>query len=47
MSCTKIGHMMPASVPKPLETPIRILAYRGAMSKWFTLKLASTHTNEE
>lgn len=33
-----IGQNMPARVPTPLDIPISILAYRGAMSKWFTLK---------
>ena len=28
---------MPARVPIPLDIPIKILAYRGAMSRWFTL----------
>lgn len=33
-----IGQIMPANVPKPLDMPIKMLAYRGAMSKWLTLK---------
>lgn len=31
------GHRRPAIVPIPFEIPISILAYLGAMSKWFTL----------
>lgn len=27
------GHTIPDRVPTPLEIPMRILAYRGAMSK--------------
>lgn len=30
--------MQPAMVPIPFDMPIRMLAYRGAMSKWLTLK---------
>jgi len=30
--------MRPAIVPMPFDMPIRILAYRGAISRWFTLK---------
>lgn len=32
-----IGTINPAMVPMPLDRPIRIDAYRGAMSKWLTL----------
>ena len=35
---TKIGHRRPDSVPTPFEIPIKIPAYRGAMSRWLTLK---------
>lgn len=31
------GQMSPAMVPMPFDRPIRILAYLGAISKWFTL----------
>lgn len=31
------GQISPAIVPIPLDIPMRILAYLGAMSKWFTL----------
>ena len=31
------GQMRPAIVPMPFDRPIRILAYLGAMSRWFTL----------
>lgn len=37
MAPTIRGHTMPDRVPTPLEMPMRILAYRGAMSKWLTL----------
>lgn len=37
MAPTIIGQTIPDSVPTPLEMPIKILAYLGAMSKWFTL----------
>lgn len=37
MAPTMIGQTIPDSVPTPLEMPIKILAYLGAMSKWFTL----------
>lgn len=33
-----MGHIKPAMVPIPLDIPMSILAYLGAMSKWFTLK---------
>lgn len=32
------GHTIPESVPTPFEIPMSMLAYRGAMSKWLTLK---------
>lgn len=35
---TMSGHTIPESVPTPLEIPMSMLAYRGAMSKWLTLK---------
>lgn len=35
------GHNRPAIVPIPFEIPISILAYLGAISKWFTLKPAT------
>ena len=38
MAPTIRGHTIPESVPTPLEMPMRMLAYRGAMSRWFTLK---------
>lgn len=31
------GHNNPAMVPIPFEMPISMLAYLGAISKWFTL----------
>lgn len=37
------GHTIPDSVPTPLEMPIRMLAYRGAISRWLTLK-PTVHT---
>lgn len=37
MWSTTIGQTSPAMVPIPLDKPIKILAYRGAMSKWLTL----------
>lgn len=37
-SSVTTGHSMPERVPIPLERPIRMLAKRGAMSRWFTLK---------
>jgi hypothetical protein len=30
---TVTGHNIPANVPTPLDIPIRILAYRGAISR--------------
>ena len=36
-SSTTIGQNMPLSVPQPLLIPIKIEAYLGAMSRWFTL----------
>lgn len=38
MWSTKMGTNNPAIVPTPFDIPIKILAYLGAMSKWFTLK---------
>ena len=38
MLSTKIGTRSPAMVPIPLDIPIRILAYLGAISRWLTLK---------
>lgn len=38
MLSTKKGTNRPAIVPIPFDIPIKILAYLGAMSKWFTLK---------
>lgn len=35
---TKKGTIRPAMVPIPLDMPIKILAYLGAMSRWLTLK---------
>lgn len=37
---TIIGHTIPDKVPTPLEIPINMLAYLGAMSKWLTLNPA-------
>lgn len=34
---TIIGQTIPDKVPTPLEIPIKMLAYLGAMSKWLTL----------
>lgn len=39
---TTIGHKSPDKVPTPFEMPMRIPAYRGAMSKWFTLNPIET-----
>lgn len=46
---TIIGQTIPDKVPTPLEMPIKMLAYLGAMSKWLTLNPAiersvSVHT---
>lgn len=38
MAPTISGQTIPDKVPTPLEIPMRILAYRGAMSRWLTLK---------
>lgn len=39
MICSVVmGQAMPERVPTPLLMPIRMEAYRGAMSKWLTLK---------
>lgn len=38
MAPTISGQTMPDSVPTPLDMPMRMLAYRGAMSRWLTLK---------
>lgn len=35
---TMRGQTIPERVPTPLEMPISMLAYLGAMSKWLTLK---------
>lgn len=32
-----MGTIAPATVPIPFERPMRMLAYLGAISKWFTL----------
>ena len=32
-----MGQIIPANVPTPLLMPIKIEAYRGAMSRWLTL----------
>lgn len=32
-----IGQIRPAIVPIPLDIPIKILAYLGAISRWLTL----------
>lgn len=37
-----MGQMRPAIVPIPLDIPIKILAYLGAMSRWFTLNPVNT-----
>lgn len=37
---TIIGQTIPDKVPTPLEIPIKMLAYLGAMSKWLTLNPA-------
>jgi hypothetical protein len=37
-SSVTTGHSIPERVPTPFDSPIRILAKRGAMSRWFTLK---------
>lgn len=36
------GHSRPAIVPIPFEIPISMLAYLGAISKWFTLNPKNT-----
>lgn len=46
---TIIGQTIPDKVPTPLEMPIKMLAYLGAMSKWLTLnpeieRSVSVHT---
>ena len=41
---TMSGQTMPDNVPTPLEMPMRILAYRGAISRWLTLNPEYTHT---
>lgn len=38
MAPTISGQTIPDKVPTPLEMPMRMLAYRGAMSRWLTLK---------
>lgn len=38
MAPTMRGHTIPDNVPTPFEMPISMLAYRGAISKWLTLK---------
>lgn len=37
---TIIGQTIPDKVPTPLEIPIKMLAYLGAISKWLTLNPA-------
>ena len=36
MAPVRLGLTMPGMVAKVLDSPIRMLAYWGAMSKWFT-----------
>lgn len=40
------GHNNPAIVPIPFEMPISILAYLGAISKWFTLNPENSRDND-